>query len=431
MSLLPLTRVPREESVVAPLDASRQAASQNRRFRSRLEAAFSQTGLLALLCIFSILGGLLVQHGRSDLPAAYTWLQPMRTLKQVVLTVNFPILAALAYLLGLLSRLGVSACRDRLWTMLDWSAQPRLALLRASAFFFVSAADILLVPKHGLLDALALGCMGVLVSRPWSKAELCQALLHAALVAVSFIAVCYWFTVVKALTFVGAEQKDAQILRFEQAVFGVVPHRWISAWAAQNPSWVHWFDRVYFRIFEHMALTTFFLIGAGNVRARTEYVGALAICYFLGAPLYLAFPAAGPVYFDPNTFRFLQQQELIVNQVQAALFRNTAAVNDGRASVLQTWSYIACMPSLHMAHETVMLYVVRRSKPALLISLAFTAVTSVAVVALGWHYPSDLLAGFALGALALVLARWQSGRLLPARLIQTACPAPDEETVCG
>jgi membrane-associated phospholipid phosphatase len=71
------------------------------------------------------------------------------------------------------------------------------------------------------------------------------------------------------------------------------------------------------------------------------------------------------------------------------------------------------MPSLHIAHELVMLYFARSSKLAFPVSLAFTALTTVAVVALGWHYPSDLVAGAVLAVFAIALARWQSDRLLP------------------
>ncbi len=137
----------------------------------------------------------------------------------------------------------------------------------------------------------------------------------------------------------------------------------------------------------------------------------------------------GPVYFDPGAFTFLHDQRLGVNWLQSYLLQNTSAVNRGTSSVLVTWGYIACMPSLHVAQELVMLVAVRRSRVAFLVSLAFLAVTMVGVVALGWHYPTDVLFGLLLGGFAIGLARWTSAWLLPRRAAPLALapllvPAP-------
>jgi hypothetical protein len=410
-----LSRAPAAVAPVEPdpLEAGARDGSLPATRRSWLGTACSRAGLLVILSSIALLGGLLVQILSPRLPLAYTWLQPLSALKNVALSAQFPLVALLAYTLGALSQHG--------WTKLVVRGREGLArgggrgprLLQASAFIIPLALDLLLAPKHGPADALALGIGGALLARSCSREALLRVGLHAGIVTLLFVAVCYWFTVVKALTFVAGAQKDAQILAFETAIFGFLPHRWVAAWAAQHPDWLSWLDWTYFRIFEHMALTTALLLGRGDERARTEYVASLAICYFVGAPLYLTFPAAGPVYFDPGAFRFLHEHPLIVNQVQTSLLRNTAAVNDGRASLLYTWGYIACMPSLHLAHELVMLYFARVSKIGFVVSLTFTAVTTVAVVALGWHYPSDLVAGGALAALAIFVSRWQSRRLLP------------------
>jgi membrane-associated phospholipid phosphatase len=110
---------------------------------------------------------------------------------------------------------------------------------------------------------------------------------------------------------------------------------------------------------------------------------------------------------------------LAVNYVQAALFDNTAAVNEGRAASIQTWGYIACMPSLHMAHEFVMLYFARRSPVFFSGTLAFFVLTAVSVVALGWHYPTDIVAGVVLGVVAIVISRQLGPRLFPRALRST------------
>jgi membrane-associated phospholipid phosphatase len=183
-------------------------------------------------------------------------------------------------------------------------------------------------------------------------------------------------------------------------------------------------DRVYFAIFEHMAIGSCFLLGLGDHAERGRYLGALCICYVLGAPLYLLMPAAGPAYFDGSAYGFLRQQHLVTSYVQGLLFRNTTAINGGAATSIQTWGYIACMPSLHMAHELVMLYYARRSRIFFAGTLVFFLMTAVSVVGLGWHYPTDILGGMVLGAVAIFLSGRVGARMFP-RTLRDAYAASD------
>ena len=163
-----------------------------------------------------------------------------------------------------------------------------------------------------------------------------------------------------------------------------------------------------------MALTTVLLVSLRLGRERIEYLGALAICYIIGGPLYHVWPGAGPGYFDARTFEFLGQNPILVNPIRAWLYENTASVLSGHAVILKTWGYIACMPSLHVAQEFVMLYYARHSRLGFLLSGIFTAFTLLAVVALGWHYPLDSIAGGLVAVVAIKVAHSQRDYLLPA-----------------
>jgi PAP2 superfamily len=377
---------------------------------------YARVGLLLPMSFVALLGAGWLQYQCPELPGSYTWLQPYRVLGEIAESRGFPATVAVTYLVGLLTRWGPTVARARLT---QWVSTRRMGagqlpiLLRVLSGLLAATVDVVWLPLHGPLDALALGVSAACLTRPWPREDLIRGLMQTAVAMWIFTTVCYWFTVLKALTFVGASAQDASIVAFEHAVTGIYPHRAIAAWAAERPLLVHWFDWAYFRIFEHMTLTAIFLVGLGNLRQRVEYLGALAICYFLGGPLYHLFPALGPVYYEPQLFGFLERQVLVVSDVQQWLRNNTTAVVTGHSRVLDTWSYIACMPSLHLAHECVMLYYARASKLAWLVSFAFSAFTTVAVLALGWHYPSDLLAGVLLAIGAIAFARWQSARLLP------------------
>jgi len=386
-----------------------------------LRRAYDKAGLLVPLSLLVLAGGAYLHHVRPELPSEYTWFQPLNTLEAVSRLGGVPTVIALAWLLGAFARQGARALladARAAWRTLgavrEDATQRTRWLLRLLVFLALFYADIKFVPTHNALDVWAVALMGVSLTRPHAPAALLRAVLYIACSLLIFTAVCYWFTVVKALVFVGRVPRDADILNFEYALTGIHPHRWLAAWTSERSAFVHWFDWAYCRLFHHMAIVSAFLFGLRDARQRTEYLGALAICYLLGAPLYLLWPAAGPAYFDPSQFAFLRRYpDINVNWMQAVLFQNTAEINDHRPSVLSTWSYIACMPSLHMAHETVMLYYVRASKIAVALSIAFTTLTGFAVVALGWHYPTDIVAGVALAAVAIAIARWQSLRLLP------------------
>jgi membrane-associated phospholipid phosphatase len=384
-------------------------------------AVYSHLGLLVPISLLALAGGALLQHSYTELPSIYTWLQPFRTLRGVAHLPGLFSAAGAAYALGALARKDRRSLRE-LWlargeplAALRDPARRLPLLIRCLAGVAVVALDFLFLPQHTLLDALALGGFGFVLARPYSRPELRRALVHGACTVLVFTAVCYWFTVVKALTFIGSfTQRDRTIVAFEHALTGVHPYRLLAAWSSHHPGWVAWFDWAYTRLFHHMALASAFLFGLRDARQRTEYLSALAICYFVGGPLYWLMPAAGPAYFSPSTYAFLRSYpSLQVNWMQAVLYQNTAEVDHGQADALITWSYIACMPSLHLAHESVMLFYARASRLFFVLSLAFTLLTAVGVVALGWHYPTDILAGIALAVFSILLCRWQSDRLLP------------------
>jgi membrane-associated phospholipid phosphatase len=300
----------------------------------------------------------------------------------------------------------------------------RRALRIAAVSLGVVVADTVLFPEHNVADLTALMAMTVYVAHTATPGRSARAVGEAAFAALMFMGICYCFTILKALSFVGREPVDPHIVGIEHGLFGVVPHRALAGWSATRPWIIRACDWAYFKFFEHMAVTTALLLGMRRSRERLEYLGALAICYLIGGPLYHVWPGLGPVYFEPQVFAHLDGLHgLMSNDVRAWLFANTHAVIVGRARRVETWGYIACMPSLHMAQELVMLWYARRSRIALLLSLAFTSLTALSVVVLGWHYPLDVVAGAVVAAIAIAAARWQRDVLLPAIVM----PPADEE----
>jgi hypothetical protein len=375
-------------------------------------------GLLPLVAL-AICALAVALQGLTTLPWSYSWLRPLEILERVARREGFPALFALAVALGAASRLS----RAELWGLpvssRSWLSQLGKLEGWAALRFLLPACCLLasawlLSTTYGALDYLALGLLGLALSaRPPRTADLQRGALEALLVLAIFALVSYSFTVIKACVFFHGPPHDAAVIGFETRLFGIAPHRALAAWSSHQPRLVELLDRIYYKLFDHMALVSVFLSAAGRKRERVEYSSALALCYVLGGLSYHLFPVLGPAFAEPGYFAALRQQDLITNYFQAALLETTHAARAGSLSELNSYDFIAAFPSLHIAHELVMLYYARNSRIFLALSAAFTALTLLAVVVLGWHYPSDALAGAALAAIAIAVSRRARGVLLP------------------
>lgn len=390
-----------------------------------LRRAWQGTGLLLVLAVIAF-GVAAAIHHASVLPSKYTWFEPLRTLKDIASLPWSPTVIVGAFLIGRWRRRSEWAIEKLASTQqLDLRAvlrTPRAKRIAAVSLMLL-LVGVLAFPLHNAFDRLAFVVAGFVVGWPEHRRQIGRLVLEILFATFVFLAICYCYTVLKALTFVDTKQVDLKLLNAEHALLGVYPHKVIAAWSATKPWLVKLCDWVYFKFFLHMALTTALLLGMHRSRERVEYLGALALCYLLGGPLYHVLPGAGPVFFDPSSYAHVKHMPLMTNGVRDWLFANTGGVVTHKATVVKTWGYIACMPSLHIAQEVVMLWYARRSRVAFLLSAVFTGTTCLAVVVLGWHYPIDVVGGIVVAAIAIAIAHWQRDTLFPARVM----PPPDAE----
>jgi len=390
-----------------------------RSFASILGSLHRRIGLLlwasALAFVFAR-----VVHRCSSLPQAYTWFEPLRTMRLVLGIEYFPtaILATLAA--AMLRKRGewnLGHVLGRLRTRTEVAPFLRRIAPALGLGLALACVDAFVFPDHSVLDGVSVVAIGFGISlQPFDRGKLLRLAAHAVVATAALMAICYCYTVLKALTFAGHRQVDASIAAVEHALVGLYPHRAVATWAADRPTVVAVCDWVYFRFFHHMVLTAVLLLGLRQGKQRIEYLGALALCYLIGGPLYHVFPAVGPGYSEPPYYAFLARGALTTNEIRLWLLGNTTGVMNGTATELRTWGYIACMPSLHVAHELVMLWYARRSRLAFAASALFSAMTILSVVVLGWHYFLDCVGSFVVAGFAIGVAHWQRDRLMPAAL---------------
>lgn len=375
-------------------------------------------GLFLTAGIATLILGVTVHHF-SDLPGDYTWWAALTTIRNIVAMAHIPTIALFVYALGRYAHRGSwdgyrigQAIASRSWLPL---ADKRSLALKVAGALALATADYFIFPNHTVVDRIAMAIFGSQLPLAFQKPKtLVDFAVQSSVAVFVFSVLCYSFTVIKALLFVGGQPLDGHLIDFEAAIFGEPIHRVVARWAAGYPSLVAFCDWIYNRFFHHMILTSVLLFALRLRREQNEYLAALLFCYLLGAPLYHLFPAAGPIYFEPEYYEHVRAQpQLITNFLHYWLFHQTTLVNQGKATELLTWTYVAAMPSLHIAHEVVMTWYSRRSRVAFALSLAFTLVTLLSIMVLGWHYFVDAIAGASLAALAILVARKLPNAFMP------------------
>jgi membrane-associated phospholipid phosphatase len=150
------------------------------------------------------------------------------------------------------------------------------------------------------------------------------------------------------------------------------------------------------------------LVFSQRIQLSLFYAAALSINWVLGAATYLVLPALGPIYAFPQWFAQLPHTEATRLQ-QMLLDDRVGFLADPARGTPQA---IAAFASLHvaMSFTALLAVLVLRLGRRLTIALCvWLALTLLATVYLGWHYVVDDIAGLAVGALSLLLARLLTG----------------------
>lgn len=151
---------------------------------------------------------------------------------------------------------------------------------------------------------------------------------------------------------------------------------------------------------------------------RRRFMASAVLLWTLGAWLYLALPALGPIYAFPQVWRDLLDQMPLARATQVNLWANYQTILAGRSGVLRRFNPtlgVAAFPSLHVAAHWLFALWARRDARLLFVPFVVaTLLTLIASVLTGWHYAVDAYAG--------ILLAWLCFRL--GRLGEPARPAP-------
>jgi hypothetical protein len=282
----------------------------------------------------------------------------------------------------------------------------RLPLILLLAFALDVVPRALWRSRHGLRASA--GEVRRVVRERWGRREVRFALVG---LLTWYVAYASYRNVKSFVPFVNAHLWDAWLRDLDRMLFlGHDPYRLLHELLGRDVA-AHVLSFVYLAWVVVVPFTLVVtLMWSRNRPVGEWYVTAVALDWVLGALTYLALPALGPVYADPEAFDGLAPTG--VTRLQTAMMRDRQQVLDGPFAA-DGVQMIAAFVSLHVTIcVTICVFVELRRMHALVraSAWAFLLVTVVSTVYLGWHYTLDLVGGAALGVAAAWIAARATGQ---------------------
>lgn len=148
-----------------------------------------------------------------------------------------------------------------------------------------------------------------------------------------------------------------------------------------------------------MMLGLGFFCAVPQAEERRRFMLSTVLLWLVGAWLYTALPAVGPVYAYGEVWQGSEDMPG-ARAAQALLWENYETMLRGRREPLARFNPtrgVAALPSLHVAgHWLLMLWTRRLARPLFVPAALATALTFLGSLATGWHYALDGYAGVAL-----------------------------------
>ena len=155
----------------------------------------------------------------------------------------------------------------------------------------------------------------------------------------------------------------------------------------------------------------FFVVFLRRREARV-FVFSMLLLWGLGAWLYVAVPAVGPIYKFADVWQGIVMPHAL--GTQADLWNNYQTMVAGRTGQIYSFNPIkgvAALPSLHVGvHAFFALFCYRYVRPLAVVFLSATLLTFIGSVLTGWHYAVDGYVGIALAFLSFWIADRLEGR---------------------
>lgn len=166
-----------------------------------------------------------------------------------------------------------------------------------------------------------------------------------------------------------------------------------------------WLDGWYGLWLPSVSLSIAFFCAHPKALVRRQFVLSCVLIWILGAWMYTALPALGPIYVFTDLWRDILPGMPANANAQQLLWENyqtiQRGIQDGQLYRFNPTRGIAAMPSLHVGvHWMLMLWMHRYARPLFIPAAIATFLTFLGSIITGWHYAIDGYVGIGLGQIA-------------------------------
>lgn len=186
--------------------------------------------------------------------------------------------------------------------------------------------------------------------------------------------------------------RDAVFARMDRALGFNVPA--IAGWVGSHPMWRLISDRSYDVLYLLLPLAMFLPGILGKREAAEQFVVANAAAFLMSFPIFTLLPAIGP----------WAGSAYAGNVGQRAVEASILALHSGSKTAAVVG--VVCFPSFHVIWAVLSAWSLRPIPILRIVGGLMAALVAISTVTTGWHYVVDVIAGFAVAAAALWIARW-------------------------
>lgn len=166
-------------------------------------------------------------------------------------------------------------------------------------------------------------------------------------------------------------------------------------------------ELVYFSMPGAMGAAILFLCLAGDREAAWDFVGSIAVAYYISLFNFFILPAKGPYSTDPIHL----PAYLPTASIQHALAFNARILYHHSAWVTSAFGYFISFPSMHIVQPLLAGWYLRRWKRVSALVFIYCALLVLSILILEWHYAVDIAGGILVAILAAWLAPVSLGRI--------------------
>jgi len=179
----------------------------------------------------------------------------------------------------------------------------------------------------------------------------------------------------------------------------------LAHWSVQTfpISFFRALEFIYFGMFPQIGAALIFVaLSEGRTRAL-QFVGTILTSYYLALAIFYIWPSQGPYYLCPGHFaRF--PASLQVYKLQETLIRDALALWHHIPISRISTDYFIGLPCMHLAQPIVILWFLRRWRRIVVVLVAYDVLLTAAVLMLEQHYVIDIVAGFGVAGIAIVIS---------------------------